>query len=111
MLISQAQFEHAMQTAQSQITVGDRSFNARIALAWAEVLRLPSLCEDGAKHMKSGIMDSRKIYLQPLKNMSGWRPWSEHVLRWALMQSTELHTAFLAATKDFDASITHGCGD
>ena len=48
----------------------DRSFNARIALAEAEVFRLRAARDDGSKHIKSDIFDSRKIYPQSLKDMS-----------------------------------------
>ena len=61
MSASEAPFQQAMQAMQTQITVLDRASTARIAPAEAEVLRLRSLREDGAKTVKSGIMDSRKL--------------------------------------------------
>ena len=64
----------------------ERALTARIALAEAEVLRLRGACDDGSKHVKSGILGSRKIYPQPLKDMGRWKPWSERVIPWARMQ-------------------------
>ena len=63
MSVSEAQFQQAMQAMQSQIAVLDRTLNARIVLAEAAVLRLRSIRENGAKTVKSGIMDSRMIYI------------------------------------------------
>ena len=37
--------------------------------------------------------------------------WSQRVLRWARMQSAELHAALVAATKARDAPIAHHVGD
>ena len=95
----------------THITVLDRALNAWIALAGAEVLRLRFLREDGAKHVTSGILGSRKINPQPLKGVSRWRTWSELVLRWVRMQSQDLYAALLAATKARDSPISHDCGD
>ena len=86
------------------------ALNARIALAEAEVLRVRSIHEDGAKILTSGIMDSRKICPQPLKDSGRWRPWSERVLRWAHMQSVGLHAALTAAMMSRAGPISHGCG-
>ena len=61
MAVSEAQSQQAMESMQAQIQVLDRASKARIALAESELLRLGSIREDGAKHFKSGIMDSRKI--------------------------------------------------
>ena len=54
-----------MAAMQPQMHDLDRALNARIALAETEVLRLRAARDDGSKHIKSGILDSRKIYLQP----------------------------------------------
>ena len=43
--------------------------------------------------------------------MSRWKAWVERVLRWARMQSSELHAALLEATKSRDRPVTHECGD
>jgi hypothetical protein len=80
-------------------------------LAEAKVLRLRSARDDGAKHVKSGIMDSRKIYPQPLKDMGRWKPWSARVLRWARMQSPELHAALSEAMRARDRPVIHECAD
>ena len=62
MAVAETQSQQAMSDIQTQIQVLDRALNARIALAVSEVLRLRSVREDGANHVKSGILDSRKIY-------------------------------------------------
>ena len=51
-----------MDAMQAQMQNLERGLTARIALAEAEVLRLPSARDDGAKAGKPGIMDARKIY-------------------------------------------------
>ena len=81
MSVSESGFQQAMGAMQAQMQNLKRGLTARIALVEAEVLRLRSACDDGAKHVKSGILDSRKIYPQPLKDMGRWKPWSERVLR------------------------------
>ena len=86
MAVSETDFQQAMSATQSQMQTLERGLTARIALAEAEVLRLRSARDVGAKHIKSGILDSRKIYPQPLKDMGRWKPWSERVLRWLPMQ-------------------------
>ena len=43
--------------------------------------------------------------------MSRWQAWVERVLRWARMQSAELHAALLEATKARDRPVVHECGD
>ena len=65
MAVSESDFQQAMTAMQSQMQNLERGLTARIALAEAEVLRLRSARDDGAKHVKSGILDSRKIYPQP----------------------------------------------
>ena len=97
MAVSEAQFQQPMESMKAQIQGLYRALNVRIALAESKVLRLRSIREDGAKHVKSGTMDSRKIYPQSLKDVAKWRPWSERVLRWARMQSSELHATLSAA--------------
>ena len=100
-----------MDAMNAQMANLERGLTARIALAEAEVLRLRSGRDDGNKSGKSGIMDARKIYPQPLKDMGRWRAWVERVLRWARMQSAELHAALLEATKSRDRPVTHDCAD
>ena len=80
-------------------------------MAEAEVLRLRSSRDEGAKSGKSGIMDSRKIYPQPLKDMGRWKAWSERVLRGARMQSPELHAALSEALRTRDRPVVHECAD
>ena len=111
MWISQEQFEQAMQTVNLQIQTLDRALNARIAFAEAEVLRLRSLRDSDTQQAKSGIMDARKIYPQKLKDMARWRPWTERVIRWAKMQSTDLAAALIQALKARDAPVTHSCAE
>ena len=111
MAVSETEFQQAMGAMQAQMQNLERALNARIALAEAEVLRLRAARDDGSKHVKSGILDSRKIYPQPLKDISRWKAWVERVLRWARMQSVELHAAFLEATKSRNGPVTHECGD
>ena len=89
----------------------DWASDARIALAEAEVQRLRSLREEGTKSAKSGILDARKIYPQKLKDMGRWRPWTERVLRWARMQSTDLHGALAAALKARESPVMHECAE
>ena len=74
MAVSAAEFQQAMDAMNAQMQNLERGLTARIALAEAEVLRLRSARDDGAKAGKSGIMDSRKIYSQPLKDMGRWKP-------------------------------------
>ena len=56
-------------------------------------------------------MDARKIYLPDLQDIGRWRPWTERVLRWARMQSSELHAALQQALKSRSVPVTHECGD
>ena len=70
MAVSAAEFQQAMDAMNAQMQNLERGLTARIALAEAEVLRLRSGRDDWNKSVKSGIMDSRKIYPQPLKDMS-----------------------------------------
>ena len=93
MSISLADFQQAMNDMQTQMANLERGLTARIALAESEVLRLRSSRDEGSKTSKSGILDARKIYPQPLKDMGRWKAWSERVLRWARMQSVDLHAA------------------
>ena len=51
------------------------------------------------KFKKSGIFDARKIYPDKITEMSCWKKWSARVLRWARMESQELHAALLAVMK------------
>ena len=111
MAVSETDFQQAMSAMQAQMQNLELGLTARIALAEAEVLRLRSARDDGAKHVKSGIFDSRKIYPQPLKGMGRWKPWSERVLRWARMQSPELHAALSEAMKTRDRPVVHECAD
>ena len=111
MSVSSAEFQQAMDAMGAQMQNLERGLTARIALAEAEVLRLRSARDDGAKGGKSGIMDSRKIYPQPLKDMSRWKPWSERVLRWARMQSPELYAALSEVMKSRDTPVVHECAD
>ena len=111
MAVSETDSQLATGAVQAQMQNLERALNARIALAEAEVLRLRAARDDGSKHVKSGILDSRKIYPQPLKDMSRWKAWVERVLRWARMQSVELHAALLEATKSRNGPVTHECGD
>ena len=90
MAVSDHYFQQAMGAMQAQMQNLERAFTARIALAVAEVLRFRAASDDDSKHVKSGILDSRKIYPQSLKDMSRWKPWAERVLRWARMQSADL---------------------
>ena len=105
MAVSADDFQRAMGAMQAQMANLERGLTARIALAEAEVLRLRSARDDGAKAGKSGIMDSCKIYPQPLKDMSRWKPWSERVLRWARMQSPDLHAALTEAMRPRDRPV------
>ena len=89
MSVAEEQFQQAMAAMQSLLQNLDRALNARIALAESEVLRLHAACDDGLKHIKSGIFDSRKIYPQAFKEMGRWRAWPEKLLRWARMQSSD----------------------
>ena len=59
----------------------------------------------------ASFLDYRKTYPQAIKDMSRWRAWSERVLRWARMQSTDLHSALVAATKSREQPIAHDVGD
>ena len=69
---------------QPQLQQQDRVLNARIAYTEAEVLRLRDKGESKSKSThKSGIMDSRKIYPEKLKDMARWKKWSARALRWA----------------------------
>ena len=111
MAVSETDFQQAMGAMQAQMQNLERALNARIALAEAEVLRLRAARVDDSKHVESGILDSRKIYSQPLKDMSRWKAWVERVLRWARMQSVELHAALLEATKSRYGPVTHECGN
>ena len=111
MSISNEQFEHAMQAVSIQIQTLDCALNARINLAEAEVLRLRSLRDAGTQQAKSGIMDARKIYPSGLKELGRWPPWTLRVLRWARMQSTDVHAALRAALKSRGAPVFHDCGD
>ena len=111
MSVSSAEFQQAMDAMASQMQNLERGLTARIALAEAKVLRQLSTRDDGAKSGKSGIMDSRKIYPQPLKDMSRWKPWSERVLRWPRMQSPDLHAALTEAMKSRDHPVVHECVD
>ena len=111
MAVSAAEFQQAMDAMNTQMQNLERGLTARIALAEAEVLRLRSSRDDGAKSGKSGIMDARKIYPHPLKDMSRWKPWAERVLRWARMQSSELHAALSEALKTRDRPVVHECAD
>ena len=111
MAISQAEFQQAMNDMQAQMANLERGLTARIALAESEVLRLRSSRDEGSKTSKSGILDARKIYPQPLKDMGRWKPWAERVLRWARMQSGELHAALTEALRSRDNPVTHDCGD
>ena len=111
MSVSEADFQQAMSALQTQLQNLDSALNARIVLEESEVLRLRSIREDGAKHVKSGMPDSRKIYSQAFKDMGRWKAWSERVLRWARMQSTDLYAALVAAAKSRHAPITHDVGD
>ena len=110
MAVSEADFQQAMSATQSQMQSLERGLTARIALAEAEVLRLRSARDEGTKSGKSGILDSRKIYPQPLKDMGRWKPWSERVIRWARMQSPELYAALSEALKTRDRPVVHECG-
>ena len=111
MAVSAAEFQQAMDAMQAQMQNLERGLTARIALDEAKVLRLRSARDDGSKHVKSGIMDLRKIYPQPLKDMGRWKPWSERVLRWARMQSPELHAALSEAMRTGDRPVVHDCAD
>ena len=111
MAVAAVELHQAMDAMAAQMQNLERGLTARIALAEAEVLRLRSARDDGAKGGKSGIMDSRKIYSQPLKDTRRWRLWSERVLRWARMQLVDPHAALTAALKSCDAPIAHDCGD
>ena len=105
----------AIQSLQDQMISQDRALNARIAFAEAEVLRLRDKSDKSDIKVKgshkSGIMDSRKIYPEKLKDMARWRKWSARALRWAKMESPELHEALTAAGKSRKAPIHHDCGD
>ena len=74
MAVSAAEFQQAMDAMQAQMQNLERGLTARIALAEAEVLRLRSARDEVSKSGKSGIMDSRKINPQPLKDMGRWKP-------------------------------------
>ena len=111
MAVSAAEFQQAMDAMQAQMQNLERGLTARIALAEAEVLRLRSSRDDVAKGGKSSIMDSRKIYPQQLKDMSRWKPWAERVLRWARMQSSDLHGALAEAMKSRESPVVHECAD
>ena len=43
--------------------------------------------------------------------MGRWKPWSERVIRWARMQSSELHAALVEALRTRDRPVVHECGD
>ena len=111
MAVSAAEFQQSMDAMQAQMQNLERGLTARIAPAEAEVLRLRSARDEGSKSGKSGIMDSRKIYPQPLKDMGRWNPWSERVLRWARMQSPKLHAALSEALRTRDRPVVHECAD
>ena len=111
MSISLAEFQQAMNDMQTQMANLERGLTARIALAESEVLRLRSSREESTKSGKSRILDARTIYSQPLKDMGRWKAWSERVLCWARMQSTDLHAALSEALRSRDAPVTHDCGD
>ena len=111
MAVIESDFRAAMADMANQMQMMERALTARIALAESEVLSLRSRDEDGAKGQKSGIMDARKIYPQKLKDMSRWRPWTERVIRWAKMQSTDLAAAPIQALKARDSPVTHSCAE
>ena len=56
-------------------------------------------------------MYARKIYPSDLKDMGCWRPWTERVLRWARMQSNDLHAALTAALKARKKAVAHDVVD
>ena len=64
MAVSETDFQQAMAAMQSQMHNFDQALNSRIALAEAEVFRLRAARDDGSTHIKSGILDSQKIYPQ-----------------------------------------------
>ena len=107
MAVTEQDFRAAMADMANQMQMMERALTARIALAEAEVLRLRAARDDGSKTVKSGILDSRKIYPQPLKDMGRWKPWSERVIRWARMQSPELHAALSEVLKTRDRPVVH----
>ena len=67
--------------------------------------------DDGVRKVKSGIMDARKIYPRKLKDIHRSRPWTERVLRGAMMQSPDLHGALAAALKARNNPFAHDVGD
>ena len=81
MAVSESDFRQAMADVTNQMQMIERGLTARIALAEAEVLRLRSARDDGAKTGKSGILDARKIYPIKLTDMGRWRLWTERVVR------------------------------
>ena len=102
----------AMQTLQAQMLNQDRALTARLAYNEAEILRIRDKNDKKEKGgHKSGIMDSRKIYPEKLKDMSRWKKWSARALRWAKMESPELHDSLVAAGKSRKVPIHHDCGD
>ena len=74
MAFSETDFQQAMGAMQAPMQNLERALAARIALAEAEVLRLRAARDDGSKPVKSGILDSRQIYPQSLKDTSCWKP-------------------------------------
>ena len=108
MAVSDHDFQKAMVAMQARMQNLERALTAGIALGEAEVLRLRAARDGGSKHVKSGILDSRKIYPQSL---SRWKPWAERVLCWARMQSAELHAALAEAMKTRNRPVVHECGD
>ena len=70
MAVPESDFAQAMQAMQAQMQNFEQALNARIAFAEAEVLRLRAARDDGSKHVKGGILDSRNIYPRFLKDMS-----------------------------------------
>ena len=111
MAVTESDFRQAMADVNNQMQMMERALTARIALAESEVLRLRSRGDDSAKSGKSGILDARKIYPIKLSDMGRWRPWTERVIRWAKMQSSDLAAALASALKSRDVPVTHSCAE
>ena len=60
---------------------------------------------------KSGIMVARNIYPEKMSNMSRGRKWSSRALRWAKLESRDLHEALVAAGKSRKEAIVHDSSD
>ena len=111
MAVSESEFRAAMADMANKMQMVERGLNARIALAEAEILRLRSSREDSSKSRDSCILDAKKIYPAKLTDMGRWRPWTERVIRWAKMQSTDLAAALAEALKSRDTPVAHSCAE